>query len=231
MKKSIKSDRTLLLTSILLFFMLAAGILSGVLGFVSGHEALKGVTQPDIRPNNNKGGNQQNINTKGLELIQEQELIASMKKQMGVEEPKKDAQQAKDAKQKAAAFEQAVKNDPKTGLPFSKLPIVREDQGISMIIKSIESKGNNVKLELTIANRGSQPVNFGQGISVTNEKSQGISSITNGLPTSLAASGKEANVTLTIPKNALDKVKTVSLQLSDVDKKLQLEASGVPVGK
>jgi LAS superfamily LD-carboxypeptidase LdcB len=231
MKKSIKSDRTLLLTSILLFFMLAAGILSGVLGFVSGHEALKGVTQPDIRPNNNKGGNQQNINTKGLELIQEQELIASMKKQMGVEEPKKDAKQAKDAKQKAAAFEQAVKNDPKTGLPFSKLPIVREDQGISMTIKSIESKGNNVKLELTIANRGSQPVNFGQGISVTNEKSQGISSITNGLPTSLAASGKEANVTLTIAKTALDKVKTVSLQLSDIDKKLQLEASGVPVGK
>jgi hypothetical protein len=231
MKKSIKTDRTLLLTSILLFFMLAAGILSGVLGFVSGHEALKGVTQPDIRPNNNKGGSQQNINTKGLELIQEQELIVSMRRQMGVEEPKKDAQQVKDAKQKAAAFEQAVKNDPKTGLPFSKLPIIREDQGISMTIKSIESKGNNVKLELTIANRGSQPVNFGQGISVTNEKSQGISSITNGLPTSLAASGKEANVTLTIPKNALDKVKTVSLQLGDVDKKLQLEASGVPVGK
>lgn len=231
MKKSIKSDRTLLLTSILLFFMLAAGILSGVLGFVSGHEALKGVTQPDIRPNNNKGGNQQNINTKGLELVQEQELIASMKKQMGAEEPKKDAQQAKDAKQKAAAFEQAVKNDPKAGLPFSKFPIVREDQGISMTIKSIESKGNNVKLELTIANRGSQPINFGQGISVTNEKSQGISSITNGLPTSLAASGKEANVTLTIAKSALDKVKIVSLQLTDVDKKLQLEASGVPVGK
>jgi hypothetical protein len=38
-------------------------------------------------------------------------------------------------------------------------------------------------------------------------------------------------VTLTIAKTALDKVKTVSLQLSDIDKKLQLEASGVPVGK
>jgi hypothetical protein len=38
-------------------------------------------------------------------------------------------------------------------------------------------------------------------------------------------------VMLNIPKNALDKVKSVSLQLTDVDKKLQLEASGVPVGK
>jgi hypothetical protein len=181
MKKSIKSDRTLLLTSILLFFMLAAGILSGVLGFVSGHEALKGVTQPDIRPNNNKGGNKQNINTKGLELIQEQELIANIKKQMGIEEPKKDSQQAKDAKKQAAAFEKAVKNDPKTGLPIAKLPIVREDQGISMTVKSIESKGNNVKLEVTLANHGSQPVNFGQGkIDVTNDRSQGINSHTIG---------------------------------------------------
>jgi hypothetical protein len=83
---------------------------------------------------------------------------------------------------------------------------------------------------LTLANRGSQPINFGQGITVTNG-SQGISSNTNGLPTSLAANGKEANFTLTIPKNALDKVKSVSLQLTDVDKKLQIEATGVPVGK
>jgi hypothetical protein len=231
MKKSIKSDRTLLLTSILLFFMLAAGIISGVLGFVSGHEALKGVTQPDIRPNNNKGGNQQNINTKGLELVKEQELIASMKKQMGIEEPKKDSQQAKDAKQKAAAFEQAVKNDPKTRLPLAKLPIVRDDQGISMTIKSIESKGNNVRLEVSISNRGSQPINFAQGLSVTNDKSQGISVNTAGLPSSLAANGKEANITVTIGKNALDKVKSISLQLTDVDKKLQLEASGIPIGK
>jgi hypothetical protein len=231
MKTGIKGDRTLLLTSILLFCMLAAGILSGVLGFISGHEALKGVTQPDIRPNNNKGGNQQNINTKGLELIKEAELIATMKKQMGVEEPKQDAAQAKDAKQKAHAFEQAVKNDPRTGLSAARLPIVRDDQGISMTIKSIESKGNNVKLDISIANRGSQSINFGQGISVTNDKAQGISSNTVGLPSVLAANGKEAKVTVTIPKNALDKVKNVSLQLTDVDKKLQLEAAGVPVGK
>jgi hypothetical protein len=232
MKKSLKSDRNLLLTSILLLFMLAAGIASALLAFISGHEALKGVTQPDIRPNNNKGGNQQNITTKGLELIQEQEVIANVKKQMGIDEPKKDAQQAKDAKNKAADFEKAVKNDPKAGLPSVKLPIVKEDQGITMTVKSIESKGNTIKIGMTLSNRGSQPVNFGQGtIGVTNDKSQNINASTNGLPSSLAANGQEVKVTLTIPKNALDKVKSVSLQLTDVDRKLQLETSGVPVGK
>jgi hypothetical protein len=232
MKKSIKNDRTLLLTSILLFFMLAAGIMSGVLGFVSGHEALKGVTQPDIRPNNNKGGNQQNTNTKGLELIQEQEVLASVKKQMGIDEPLKDAKQAKDAKKQAAEFEKAVKNDPKTGLPISKLPIVKQDQGITMTVKSIVPNGNSLRMELTLSNHGSQPVNFGQGtISVTTDRAQTINATTSGLPSSLAANGRDVKVFLNIPKNMLDKVKSVSLQLTDVDKKLQLEATGLPIGK
>jgi hypothetical protein len=232
MKKSLKGDRTLLLTSILLFFMLAAGIMSGVLGFVSGHEALKGVTQPDIRPNNNKGGNQQNINTKGLELIKEQEVIANVKKQMGIEEPKLDAKQAKDAKKKAAEFDKAVKNDPKTGVPVGKLPIVREDQGIMMRVNSVATKGDRISLELTLVNYGSQPINFGQGaMTLTNDRAQAINTTTNGMPSSLAANGREVKVTVSIPKNALDKVKSVSLQLTDVDKKLQLEAPGVPVGK
>jgi hypothetical protein len=232
MKKSIKNDRTLLLTSILLFFMLAAGIMSGVLGFVSGHEALKGVTQPDIRPNNNKGGSQQNTNTKGLELIQEQEILASVKKQMGIDEPLKDAKQAKDAKKQAAEFEKAVKNDPKTGLPIAKLPIVKQDQGITMTVKSIVPNGNSLRLELTLSNHGSQPVNFGQGtISVTTDRAQNINATTAGLPSSLAANGRDVKVFLNIPKNLLDKVKSVSLQLTDVDKKLQLEAAGIPVGK
>ncbi|PSB51799.1 hypothetical protein [Chamaesiphon polymorphus] len=232
MKKSLKSDRTLLMTSILLFFMLAAGIISGTIGFISGHEALKGVTQPDIRPNNNKGGIPQNINTKGLELIDEKEAIANVKKQMGIDDPSKDSQQAKDAKKRAAEFEKAVKNDPKTGLPIAKLPIVKQDQGITMSVNSIAPKGTDLKLELTLSNHGSQPVNFGQGtINVTNDRSQGINTTTSGLPSSLAANGQEVKVTLKIPKNALDKVKSVSLQLTDIDKKLQLEASGIPVGK
>jgi hypothetical protein len=230
MKKSLKSDRTLILTSILLFFMLTAGIISGVLGFISGHTALKGVTQPDIRPNNNKSGSNQS--SKNLEMLQEKDLIANVKKQMGIDEPKKDVEQVKDAKKKADAFKKAVENDPKAGVPVAKLPIVREDQGIMMAVKSVAIQGNNVKLEITLINQGSQSVNFGQStINVTNDRAQGISSNTVGLPSTLPANGKEVKITLSIPKNAVEKVKTISLQLTDIDKKLQLEASGIPVGK
>ncbi len=230
MKKSLKSDRTLILTSILLFFMLTAGIISGVLGFISGHTALKGVTQPDIRPNNNKSGS--NVNSKNLEMLQERELIVKVKKQMGIDEPKKDVQQAKDAKKQAEAFEKAVKNDPQVEVIVAQLPIVREDQGIVMAVKSVATQGNNVKLELTLVNQGSQSVNFGQStINVTNDRAQGISASVVGLPSNLPANGKEVKITLSIPKTALDKVKTISLQLTDIDKKLQLEASGISVVK
>jgi hypothetical protein len=238
MKKSLKSDRTLILTSILLFFMLTAGIISGVLGFISGHTALKGVTQPDIRPNNNKSGS--NFSTKNLEMLQEREVIAIAKKQMGIDEPKKDTQQLKDAKKQAEAFKKAVENDPKAGIPVAKLPIVREDQGIVMSVKSVATQGNNVKVEITLVNQGSQSVNFGQStINVTKDAvddklrqpAQGISANTVGLPSNLPANGKEVKITVSIPKSSLDKVKTISLQLTDIDKKLQLEASGISVGK
>ena len=230
MKKSIKGDRNLLLTSMLLFFMLAAGITSGIIGFISGHEALKGVTQPDIRPNNSKGGTSQNLPTKGLELLQEKDLIANVKKQMGAEDPRKNNQQIKEAKQQAKAFETAVANDPKAGIPIAKLPIIRADQGIEMAVKSIDSKSNNVRFEVTLVNRGSQAVNFAQStINVTNDRSQGISANTTGLPKSLLANGKEAKIMLSIPKTALGKVKTVSLQLTDADQKLQLEIPGLLV--
>ena len=110
---------------------------------------------------------------------------------------------------------------------------IKISRASSKTVKSIAPKGDNFELQLSLSNNGSQPVNFGQGttINVINDRSQGIGSSTSGLPNSLAATGKETQLTLTIPKNALDKVKSVSLQLTDVDKKLQLEASGVPIGK
>lgn len=229
MKKSLKSDRTLILTSILLFFMLTVGIISGVLGFISGHTALKGVTQPDIRPNNSKNGT--NINGTNLAMVSERELIANVKKQIGFDEPKKDVQQAKDAKKEAAAFEEAVKDDPTVGLPVATLPIVREDQGIVMTIQSVKSEGNNVKLEVGLLNQGSQTVNFGQSkINVTDDRNRDVNANAVGLPSSLPANGDEVKITLSIPKSSMDKVKTISLQLTDTDKKLQLEASGIPVG-
>lgn len=45
-----KLNSTVALTLILLTLMAAAGVASGIWGYALGREALRGVTQPDVRP-------------------------------------------------------------------------------------------------------------------------------------------------------------------------------------
>lgn len=64
-----KLNPTVALTFTLLALMFAAGMVSGTWGFALGREALKGITQPDVRPTNNVG------NRKGTPANRDQMLI------------------------------------------------------------------------------------------------------------------------------------------------------------
>ncbi len=209
--KYIKRDRALLLTSVLLMLMLAAGLFSGIIGFTMGHAALKGVTQPDIRRSNK--GTTENTKTRGLEVLPEKQLIADAQDIMGV-----------DRKAEAAKF----KTDEKAALVF---PIESKDQGITMIIKSAKLEGNNLKLDLALSNQGSQPIKFNQGVlTIVGDKEQNVPFSVAGIPPSLAANGKEVGVKVLIAKTAIPPENNLTLRLTDVDRKLQIEAKDVPVG-
>lgn len=209
--KYIKRDRALLLTSVLLMLMLAAGLFSGIIGFTMGHAALKGVTQPDIRRSNK--GTTENTKTRGLEVLPEKQLIADAQDIMGV-----------DRKAEATKF----KTDEKAALVF---PIESKDQGITMTIKSAKLEGNNLKLELALSNQGSQPIKFNQGVlTIVGDKEQNVPFSVAGIPPSLAANGKEVGVKVLIAKTAIPPENNLTLRLTDVDRKLQIEAKDVPVG-
>ncbi len=209
--KYIKKDRALLLTSVLLMLMLAAGLFSGIIGFTMGHAALKGVTQPDIRRSNK--GTTENTKTRGLEVLPEKQLIAEAQDIMGI-----------DRKAEAAKF----KNDEKAALVF---PIESKDQGITMIIKSAKLEGNNLKLDIALSNQGSQPIKFGQGVlTIVGEKEQNIPFNAAGIPPSLTANGKEVGVKVLIAKTAIPAENNLTLRLTDAERKLQIEAKDVPVG-
>jgi hypothetical protein len=209
--KYIKRDRALLLTSILLILMLGAGLFSGIVGFTLGHAALKGVTQPDIRPSN-KPVDRQNTKTRGLEVLNEKQLITEAQDVMGI-----------DNKKETEKF----KGDDTPALVF---PIESKDQGITLNVKSAKPEGNNINLELALRNQGSQPVKFVAGVlTIHGDKDQPIAANTVGLPQSLAANGKDVGVKVFITKAALGSVKTVTLRLTDVDRKLQLEVLDIPV--
>jgi hypothetical protein len=208
--KYIKRDRALLLTSILLMLMLAAGLFSGIIGFTLGHAALKGVTQPDIRRSNK--GTTENTKTRGLEVLPEQQLIAEAQGIMGI-----------DRKAEAAKF----KTDEKPALTF---PIESKDQGITMTIRSVKLEGNNIRLDIALSNQGSQPIKFNQGVlTIVGDKEQNISFNTADIPPSLAANGKEVAVKVLVAKTAIPAASNLTLRLTDADRKLQIEAKDVPI--
>ncbi len=212
--KHVKKDRALLMTSILLVLMLGAGLFSGIIGFTLGHAALKGVTQPDIRPSN-KSINQQNLKTRGLEVIGEQQMLAQARDLMGL--PKKGEDD------KSPQFS----NSDKPTLVF---PIEGKDQGIILIVKSALPEGNNIKLEASLRNQGSQAVKLEPGVlTLRDDRDQSLNASITGLPNNLAANGKDVSIKILVPKGEIGISKTVSLNLTDADRKLQLEMSDIPV--
>jgi hypothetical protein len=210
--KHLKRDRALLMTSILLVLMLGAGIFSGIVGFTLGHAALKGVTQPDIRPNN-KALNDQNPRSRTVEILNEKELLVDAQV-MGIATKGDDTKPGLEVKDK----------------PTVVFPIESKDQGILLLVKSVKPEGNNFKLDLSLRNQGAQAAKFNQGVlTVSDESGKSIASNFTGLPQTLLANGKDVSLKVLVPKNAVAKSKNVSLRLTDADRKLEIEVAEIPI--
>jgi hypothetical protein len=211
--KHLQRDRALLMTSILLVLMLGAGIFSGIVGFTLGHAALKGVTQPDIRLNN-KAAADQNPKTRGAEILNEKDLVANAQTLMGI---------------KSGADDKPDKFANKDK-PTAVFPIEGKDQGIVMLVKSVKPEGLNLKLDAVLRNQGGQAAKFSQGVlTASDDQNKTIAVSSTGLPQTLAANGKDVVLKVIVPKTAVAKAKTITLHLTDADKKLGLDLANIPV--
>jgi hypothetical protein len=78
-----KLNVTIAFTVALLFSMFAAGLMSAAWGFAVGREALKGVTQPDVRPTNNligaKDGKKQG---ESIQFVSEDKILEQVQAQV-----------------------------------------------------------------------------------------------------------------------------------------------------
>ncbi len=211
--KHLQRDRALLMTSMLLVLMLGAGIFSGIVGFTLGHAALKGVTQPDIRLNN-KAASDQNPKTRGTEILNEKELVTNAQNIMGI---------------KAGADDKPDKFANKDK-PTAVFPIENKDQGIVMVVKSVKPEGTNLKLDLILRNQGGQEAKFMPGVlTVTDDQNKPVVANSTGLPQKLMPNGRDVALKMTMPKTAVAKAKTITLHLTDADKKLGLDVANIPV--
>lgn len=82
-------NSTVVLTLILLFLMISAGIASATWGYRLGREALKGITQPDARPVNNLTDAQgKPVRRDSVTFLKEENILKDVKARMdGSEKP------------------------------------------------------------------------------------------------------------------------------------------------
>lgn len=243
-----KLNSTVALTLILLAMMLGAGFVSAMWGFTVGHEALKGVTQPDVRPIKEIGEQQKAASGKeGVTLLREEDILNKVNEY--IKNNGKDAKpENKDAKPENKDDEQAKTKSPNNqqspdGLAAQasftstnsnvKLPLKSEDRGVSLEVRGSTQQGGSLLLNVSLKNKGGNPVRFLYSfLNVTDEQGRALSAITEGLPGELPADGQEYTGTVSIPSALIDNAKKLSLTLTDYpDQRLQLKMSEIPVAR
>jgi len=241
-----KFNSTVALTLILLAMMLGAGFVSAMWGFTLGHEALKGVTQPDVRPTKKLADNKQATPGKeGVAILREEDILVNVNEYINNKgkESKTDKSDKKDAQTNNSSQSQATpKPSPQassTPVSFTntnsdiKLPVKSQDRGVTLEVRSANQQGGSLLLNVSLKNNGANAVRFLYSfLNVTDDQGRALSAITEGLPGELPPNGEEFSGTVSIPTALLEDAKKLSLTLTDYpDQKLQLKMSEIPVAR
>lgn len=244
-----KLNSTVALTLILLAMMLGAGFVSAMWGFTLGHEALKGVTQPDVRPIKDMAEKQKASSGKeGLIILREEDILIKVNEYINSTKDAKPDNKNKDSKTENKD-EQANNNSQSepdaqpspspsttqatltsTDSTFN-VPLKSEDRGVSLEIRSATQQGGSLLLNVSLKNQGANAVRFLYSfLNVTDEQGRALSAITEGLPGELPPDGQEYSGTVSIPSALIENAQKLSLTLTDYpDQKLQLKMSEIPV--
>jgi len=240
-----KFNSTVALTLILLAMMLGAGFVSAMWGFSLGHEALKGVTQPDVRPTK-KLANNQEVEPEGKEvaLLNERDILVNVhayihdqddqdqdkdsktddndsesNSQSETQKPEESATENQQSERQDESSESDVFNT-ETSFTSSgsnqNLPLKSQDRGVTLEVRSANLQGGSLLLDVSLKNEGDNPVRFLYSfLNVTDDQGRALSAITEGLPGELPSNGEEFSGTVSIPTALLDDAKALSLTLTD----------------
>lgn len=229
-----KLNSTVALTLILLAMMLGAGFVSAMWGFTVGHEALKGVTQPDVRPTNKLAGTKRATPGKeGVAILREVDILASVKAQMSGKAKPVIKPEQKEAETKSDSEPNTPEETSEQDSKQQNFPITSQDKGVKLEIGSARQQGGSLLLNVSLKNEGGNAVRFLYSfLNVTDDQGRALSAVTEGLPGELPPNGQSFSGTVSIPTALLEDAKQLSLTLTDYpDQKLQLKMSGIPVVK
>ncbi|MEG3973217.1 hypothetical protein QT970_01165 [Microcoleus sp. herbarium8] len=226
-------NSTVVLTLILLTLMFGAGVTSSVLGFTTGREALKGTTQPDVRPSNYAGtGKQGTVASKEqVSILKETDILKTVKARIEGRDPDKTT--GANTKTDKTSSKPATAKKPAEPKASAKFPLNSRDGGITLEVSAASQRGNSMLLDVSMKNEGSQSVRFLYSfLNVTDDRGRALSATAEDLPAELPPNGQVYYGTVSIPTALLENAKQVSLTLTDYPgQKLQLQIAGIPVAK
>ncbi|PZV04003.1 MAG: hypothetical protein DCF22_25815 [Leptolyngbya sp.] len=214
-----KWNSTIGLTLILLASMLIAGVFSGIAGTSLGREALKGITQPDTRPNNlaNRKGDLPRKDE--VLILPEDKIIANVKTRIG------------GGKVAAVAAKPVSAMTTNVAVAQAKFPLTTESEDVTLEIRSVQQQGDSLIISVGLRNAKKTPVKFLYSfLEVKDNQGRILSANTEGLPSELPADDQVYTGIIRLPMASVDKAEKLSLALSDYpDQKVQLEATNIPV--
>jgi hypothetical protein len=224
-----KLNSTVSFTFALLFLMLGAGLASAFSGFSIGRDALKGITQPDSRPQKTraKSANSGAETKDGMVLMKEDDIVKSMKERIastakggGRTDQSEDDKANPDKKPK-----------PADTTPIAKLPLSNNVEGVALEVIASRREGEATLLDLTIKNASPKTVQFRYTfLTVTDDQGRIVPAETIGLPSEIPSNSETFSGSVKLPSNSLKDAKTVTLQMSDYpEQKLQFRLADIPI--
>ncbi|MCM1982927.1 hypothetical protein [Lyngbya confervoides] len=218
-------------TLLLLGIMLLIGAATGLAGYFFGRNSLRGITQPDINPFINNSEETGQNPRQGVSFLKETQIIQQSKaltqnSNAKVESPDKPDNQAK---QSTPAAEK--KQGKTTQKASGKYPIQLKSQGIRLDIRSLTQKGDEIELDVAMANGGEKPVQFIYTfLDVTDDEGFALSSEVVGIPETLQPQSETHVGTITIFDAPPGSIKRLNLSLTNYpDQNVSLEVKDIPV--
>lgn len=229
-----KFNSNVTLTLVLLTLMLGAGYISALLGFTVGDQALKGVTQPDVRPTSSiRLRKQTSQQQQAVVILKEEDILATVKERISGKgknvKPQKPQPETKESSSKETSAQKTQLAAADVSQPG--FPIANRDQGVTLEVLSARYSGSALLLKMNFKNEGSKTVRFLYSfMDVTDDRGRTVSANTEGLPGELPPNGKTFSGTVSIPMALLDDVRKLSLTLTDYpEQQLLLQLSDIPI--
>ncbi|HIK54466.1 MAG TPA: hypothetical protein IGS37_04815 [Synechococcales cyanobacterium M55_K2018_004] len=201
--------------------MMGAGFVSASLGYALGREALKGITQPDLRPTAVGEANKKKAAHQAMMIVPEEKILADVQARIS----------GKPASP-AAVAPVAPSPTPQVTPPSNgNFPISSEVQGVTLQVLNAQKQGDVLLLNVSLQNSSNTPVKFlYSSLSLTDNQGKMFNANTEGLPGELPPGGEVFAGTISIPLALLAGSETLSLTLMDYpDQQLKFELSGIPV--